>query len=195
MHADRLSNSSIALRREPQAPINDIPLADSPMRSSAPDSDTIISAQPTRSRRNSVPKCFPDITDRKAGKRKIKRNEKSDSVYGLTIPFMHLDSCMRRGRMDGMSDFEGDEEEMENGRGQPLEQGNAAEQGQGNVEEDGAAIGEEQEGEWVEAIPFGAEQASAPISDPLQPSGSPNAAAQGQGSTPGIGQQSGREQG
>ena len=116
MHAfDRLSNPSIALRREPQAPINDIPLADSPMFSSAPDSDSNNSAQSSKSSRNSIPKCFHDIRDRKAGKRKIKRNEKSDYVYGLTLPFMHLDLCRRVGGMDGMSDFEGHEEEMENG--------------------------------------------------------------------------------
>ena len=70
-----------------------------------------------------------------------------------------------------MSDVGGDEVEMGNGWGQPLEQPNAAEQGQRNGEEHGAAIGEEQGGVWAERISMGAEQAPAWSSIPLQSSG------------------------
>ena len=58
VHADRLSNPSIALRREPQALANDIPLADSPILSSAHNSDSDKYGYPSGSIRNSILKAF-----------------------------------------------------------------------------------------------------------------------------------------
>ena len=54
VHADHLSNPSIALRRETQAPANDVPLADSQILSSAHNSDSDNSALSSGSSRNSI---------------------------------------------------------------------------------------------------------------------------------------------
>ena len=80
MHADRLSNPSSALRREAQAHINDIPLAHSLIPSSAPDSYSNNSTQSSRSSRNSIPKGFHDITDKKQEKGKL-RERRNQIIY------------------------------------------------------------------------------------------------------------------
>ena len=74
VYADRLSNPSITLRREPQAPANDVPLADSLILSSARNSDSDNSAHSSGSSRNSIPKGFHDIINRAIGKRKNKKD-------------------------------------------------------------------------------------------------------------------------
>ena len=70
-----------------------------------------------------------------------------------------------------MSDFEADEEEMENGGIPPVAHANASDQGQGNGEEHASALAAVQEEVVVEMIPTGAEQVPAWISIPLQTSG------------------------
>ena len=70
--------------------------------------------------------------------------------------------------MDGESEFEGEEEVMENGGGESPEQPNAAGQGQRNGEEHVAAIGAVQEQVGSGAIPMGAAQVQASSSSSLQ---------------------------
>ena len=173
LHADLLSNPSIALRREPHGPASNIPLADSPIVSSAPTSAN--TARLSSSSRESISKDFHDVNDRKAKKRRDKMNKKADFVCGHVLLSVYADSGTRIGEsnveMEEMSGLEV-EEEMETGVQQPAGQANAAEQGQENVKEQGAAIGsvEEQKGEGSQAIPLGAEQAPAPTNHPLQES-------------------------
>ena len=78
VHADRLSNSLIALRHEAAAPANNVPLGDSPIPSSAHDSDSEDSIASNHSNLGSIAKGFHDITKTLFGKRIIKRNEKKD---------------------------------------------------------------------------------------------------------------------
>ena len=51
----------IVLRDDPLSPANDIRLADSPIPSSAHDSDSYNSMQPNQSNLDSIPKGFHDI--------------------------------------------------------------------------------------------------------------------------------------
>ena len=74
---------------------------------------------------------------------------------------MHLDSCKLNEGMDRGSEFEGDEEELENGGGESPEHPNAGEQGQRNGEEHFAAIGAVQEELGLELIPMGGVQVPA----------------------------------
>ena len=100
MHADRFSNPSIVLRHEPAAPVNEVPLADSPLPSSAHNSDSKDSMHSNHSNLDSVPKGFHDITNRPAGKRLIKRNENKDYVYALTMSLLSAGGS-RNGKASG----------------------------------------------------------------------------------------------
>ena len=115
LHADCLSNASIALRRDPLVHPNTVPLVDSQIVSFALDFDN--SARLTTSSRDLISKDFTDIKERKAGKRRIKRNEKAYVVNALVLPSIDLDFRTAIGdsnaEMDTLSDVEGEEIETD----------------------------------------------------------------------------------
>ena len=75
VHANRISNPSIGLRRDSQESFKDIAIGDSRMLSSATNSDSDNSAQSSISSRNSIPKGFMILQIGKLEKGKLKKGK------------------------------------------------------------------------------------------------------------------------